>query len=210
MVAVLNGVRLVEVGDRVLVANSKRKRGFEPHTVELWSMLAYRGKVMIDAGAYTGFYSILAAKCGAGRVYAYEPNPSAAARMRENIGLNAVDGVTVRECALWSRASEQPLRGRTSLTSAGSLVSEGREIASVRTVRLDDEGIGKVYAIKIDVERSEVELLKGAMETIARCKPHILIEALDGTEMIDSLLCPLGYQGRTLDRGMHYYRVTAK
>lgn len=207
MAAVLSGVKLIEQGDNVLVANRKRKRGFEPATTDLWRMLATRGKVMVDVGAYTGFYSILAALNGAKRTYAYEPNPLAASRISSNVGLNRVSGIDIRIKALSDSNGIAELRGKPSLTSGGSIVSDGPVIAHVPTVRLDDEGVGRIYAIKIDVERAETQVLSGSIETLREYKPHVLVEALSGCAELDEILCPLGYKGRTLDRGMYYYRV---
>lgn len=207
LVETLDSVRLVVSGDAVLAANRKRKHGFEPHTRKLWRMLASRGKAMVDVGAYTGFYSILGATSGASSVYAFEPNPVAVKRLVRNLVNNRCDNVDVVPNALGSVNSVDYLRGRGELTSAASFAGVEPVIAQVVTRRLDDEGLGRVYAIKIDVERAEAGVIRGALETLREYRPHLLIECLRDTREIDSLLCPLGYRGRTLDRGMYYYRA---
>lgn len=207
MAQVLSGVSLIEDGDQVLVANRFRKSGFEPQTIALWTMLAKRGKSMIDAGAYTGFYSILAMRNGASGVIAYEPNPKAAQRFRENVIANCASGIDIRERALSDTRERVALHGKPSLTSAGSIVGNAPVIGYVNTCRLDDENVGRVYAMKIDVERAEPQVLRGAAETLREYTPHLLIEALDGVEEIESIIGPMGYTGRKLDVGMYYYRV---
>ena len=53
--------------------------------------------------------------------------------------------------------------------------------------------------VKIDVEGAEVAVIKGGLDTIARCKPKLLIENHEGYRPgvrveIDRLLLPLGYK----------------
>lgn len=204
MVEVLSGVKLVRERDAVLLANSRRKKGFEPKSIRLWSELSSCGGLVVDAGAYTGFYSILASLSGA-RVVAYEPNAVAVARMKENIEINGVKRIVIRRRALSDRDGDASLYGRAPMSSAGNIVSGDNRLGSVRTCRLDGEGLSGVAAIKIDVERSELALLRGAMQTIESQRPHILIEALDGADDIDSILLPLRYSRSKLDAGMYHY-----
>lgn len=60
--------------------------------------------------------------------------------------------------------------------------------------RLDDVYHGTPSVIKLDVERHELEVLKGAWETIAVHRPAMYIEILDpANDEIVNLLKPLGY-----------------
>src|SRR5699024_817160 len=158
----LDGVRLVASGDAVLAANRKRKHGFEPHARALWRTLAERGKVMADVGAYTGFYSILGAVAGASSVYAFEPNPSAIKRLVRNLVINRCENVDVVPHAMGSVNDVDYLRGRGPLRCAASLSGVEPVLAQGVTRRLDDEGLGRVYAIKMDVERAEADVIRGA------------------------------------------------
>jgi hypothetical protein len=49
---------------------------------------------------------------------------------------------------------------------------------TVDTLALDDLGIEQLAAMKVDVERGEPLVLKGARETLKRCRPELLIEVL--------------------------------
>jgi FkbM family methyltransferase len=71
---------------------------------------------------------------------------------------------------------------------------------SVPLVRLDDLGLTDVTAMKIDTEGSELELLRGAMETIRRWGPSLSIEIeerhrIGSTRSVPELLRGLGYEG---------------
>ena len=50
----------------------------------------------------------------------------------------------------------------------------------VKVVRLDDEGLGNVGFMKIDVEGHEYEVIDGARALLARCRPNLLVEILEG------------------------------
>jgi hypothetical protein len=49
----------------------------------------------------------------------------------------------------------------------------------VPVVTVDLLDLHNVTAMKIDVERSEPQVLAGARKTIERCKPAIILEVLD-------------------------------
>jgi hypothetical protein len=58
---------------------------------------------------------------------------------------------------------------------------------------LDDFGFQECSFLKIDVEGHEVEVLQGAIETIARTRPRILIEVRGkNLATVDSLLADNG------------------
>lgn len=208
MFEVLDGVKLIADGDNVLSAEGRRSMGFEPVSRRLWKELACKGGTFVDAGAYTGFYSILAAVNGAARVHAFEANPIVVPRLLANLGLNEVGQVVVHPHALARLSGRRiDIKGKTGLNSAASLIGEGPAIASASTLSLDDVGLAELAAIKIDVERSELDMLKGGESTIRRCRPHILIELLDDIGPVDALLREWGYVGETTDAHMYHYHV---
>ena len=65
----------------------------------------------------------------------------------------------------------------------------------VRLEKLDDVYHGTPSVIKLDVERHELEVLKGAWRTITTHRPSMYIEILDpSNDEIVNLLKPLGYE----------------
>ena len=78
----------------------------------------------------------------------------------------------------------------------------------VRLERLDDVYSGVPSVIKLDVERHELEVIKGAWKTITTHKPAMYIEILDPkNDDIVKLLTPLGYC--MYDRPEHNYLFIA-
>ena len=61
---------------------------------------------------------------------------------------------------------------------------------------LDDVVAGdrRVAAIQLDVEGHEQAALEGAMRTIERCRPLIVLETLPEAQWVEQHLAPLGYR----------------
>lgn len=204
----LDGVKLIAQEDNVLAAQKKRSMGFEPVSRALWAYLAKRGGTVVDAGAYTGFYSILAALNGAARVHAFEANPQIVPRLLANLALNDIGNVHLHPHAITRESGRRiAIRGKGGLTSSGSLFGEGDVIATASTLTLDDLGLRELSLMKIDVERAERDVLAGGQETIRRFKPHLVIELLDDIGPVDELLRGWGYIGEKTDKDMFHYHA---
>jgi FkbM family methyltransferase len=70
----------------------------------------------------------------------------------------------------------------------------------VPTLPLDSLALADVTAMKIDVEGAEQQALRGALETLRRCRPILSIEIEErhrtgSTRAVPALLRPLGYRG---------------
>jgi FkbM family methyltransferase len=78
----------------------------------------------------------------------------------------------------------------------------------VRALRLDGLGFPRVDFLKVDVEGMELEVLDGAREMIARCRPYMLIEHIKtDKEALTALLVASGY--RTWTTGMNTLALPA-
>lgn len=199
----IHGVHLIESQDMVLRHQRNTRKPFEAESITAWRAAAEAGGVMLDIGAYTGLYSLVAAQAGATAI-ALEPNPAVFARLMENIAANGVS-VDARNLAASDRYGVMALQAnpRVPLTSGGRLVpGEG-----VQVVTIDGLGLSGVGAIKIDTEGHECAVLRGAMATIERDKPMIITEALAGDAFLDQceLLEPLGYWWESLDEWNHLW-----
>lgn len=161
------------------------------------------GELALDVGCNLGAYTYELSRL-TGRVVAFEPNPMLA----DLVARLGLPGVEVRQVALSSRDGMAELlvptgsggRGLASLRSdtvAGRMV----EKVAVPTRRLDGLALQPVAFIKIDVEGYEEEVLAGAMQTIARDRPKLLMEIEErhnpgGLARIRARLEAIGYSGR--------------
>lgn len=133
---------------------------------------------VVDIGAHIGLYAVLAAeKVGnAGRVIAVEPAPKNYQRLRENILINNFSNVTGINMALSDHTGLEKLY-IASLSICNSLNPDvvpsqksATSYVEVKVGTLDDllknVNIKKIDVLKIDAEGAELQILKGAQETL--------------------------------------------
>lgn len=173
----------------------RRSQGpYEPRLLEDIYQRCHRGGTAVDVGAHVGNHALwMAAVCGM-TVHAFEPMKANTDRLKRNAGLNPRARIIVRPVALGARvgrastaASAQDVDwGRASLDSSGGPIK-------VRT--LDAFKLQDVRVIKVDVEGMEPQVITGAADTIARCRPLVYAEAPDedARGAIDEILTLMGY-----------------
>lgn len=167
------------------------------------------GGVFVDVGANQGDFTLLAASLvgPAGRVVAFEPDPDNVAALRENLRLNGFANVEVRAVALADEAGSATLHrsaisGWHSLNEGGN--TGGRPPITVALERLDDLGLTRLDVLKIDVEGAENAVIRGAMNTLHRCRPVVLLDThpMLGADIpaLDAIFLALGYATWESDR----------
>lgn len=134
------------------------------------------GDFVIDCGANMGFTTIYFAQCVGpeGRVVAFEPLSANVRDIHQNIELNRLQNVDVRETAVGSQNGTVTIAD----TPNGVLTSDNDawRLISVPVVRLDDAiSLGKPTFLKIDVEGYELDVLNGAQRILAN-DPKLDIE----------------------------------
>ena len=97
---------VVEAGNPRELSRIKAYVRKEPDTVEWINAHVQPGNVFYDIGANVGLYSILAAKClaGRGRVYSFEPESQNYASLNRNVYLNGLSDSIVTLCVAVSDA----------------------------------------------------------------------------------------------------------
>lgn len=156
----------------------------------LLGAVRHRPGVVIDVGANTGVYSLLAASVRGAVVHAFEPYGLVAAMLRENVHLNGFDRrVRVVEAA----ASDvdgtidlyvPPSIGVVETSASTDPEFKGGDLQRVQVpaVRLDaywrSVGSPDVTLVKVDVEGAEPRALRGARQVLGTCRPWVLVEIL--------------------------------
>lgn len=171
-------VKLIEEGDRIC-GHIRSGHFFEPQTLAMWGIMCMKGGTVIDVGGYTGLFSIAAAKMGC-RVITIEPMPLNAARILENCRLNGVtielhQSVASDKIGYVELAYNPRVEG---LTSGASLVRKSGPKLMVQSLTIDSLHVNPT-AMKIDVERGESLVLRGAQATLFQSQPELLVEVLD-------------------------------
>jgi FkbM family methyltransferase len=181
--------------------------GYEPETTPLFFRLAQEASVVLDVGAFVGFYAVLAGLANRrARVFAFEPMPHSAGRLRRHLELNGLENAEAVQAAVSSSDGEAELFHTGELPSSTSLVrgfmDSAPEVraASVPTVALDSflghREVGPVSLVKLDIETGEPDAIRGALRTLERDQPTLFCEVLSdavGAELRE-LLGPLGYR----------------
>ncbi|MCC6469172.1 MAG: FkbM family methyltransferase [Alphaproteobacteria bacterium] len=166
----------------------------------------------VDAGANKGVYTYFLAR-HARHCFAYEPNPKIHAILdRACRGANA----TVAHAALSNQPGRArlmiPIRGgrisnQTASLRADLVAKQDHLAVEVEARRLDDEPVGDVGFIKIDVEGFERAVIEGARATIERCRPTLLVEIEEKNtgeppEAVIAWIESLGYRALCMRAGV--------
>lgn len=214
----IGDVQLARHRDRIAMFIESGRGPFEPDTLAHWRTICLAdgpSSCVLDVGAYTGLFSIVAAKAGC-EVIAVEPHEKALHRMRHNLRHNGVqDDVVVVEAAASAFRGDGRLEiGGTERLGISS-TSKLREGEGVTVCTLDDIvraiATAPVRAIKIDVEGHELAALTGATEILERDHPALLIEVDSGSggdreAEVTAFLSTFGYQeGARLDGRNRFY-----
>jgi len=138
-----------------------------------------RGNVVLDGGANLGLFSLFAAACGASLIFAVEPNKESCVFLKRNMCANAPDTrLSTIEKALWDVACSDGdrLHLRAGKHAAGSRIVSSTTSHSykVESTTIDSLGIEPDF-IKLDTEGCEMRILRGAVNTIRRCRPRLSI-----------------------------------
>lgn len=197
------GMAAVELldDDRICLG-IKAKGTFEPNTLQLWSEICRDGGTVIDVGAYSGLFSIAAEKLGAHAI-AVEPLPEMQKRFLRNCANNGVSPRLIKAAACNSdREVRLGFNHLVPLTSGASLSRKSGGSLMVKALRLDKlMSDVPIKAIKIDVERCEIDTLKGAMKLLKKDRPKLIVETLEqeAAEAVTVLLKDLYHPVHLLD-----------
>ena len=150
-------------------------KGFQVEHLERALTHVTRFRTAIDGGAHIGTWSCAMAE-RFDRVIAFEPAPDTWACLVRNIADH--DNIEAMNYALGNAAKMVSVGDDASRpgNTGARFVREGN---SVPMVRIDDMALADVDLLKLDVEGHEYFALQGATETIARCRPVVIIEEKD-------------------------------
>ncbi|HMA35331.1 MAG TPA: FkbM family methyltransferase [Chloroflexia bacterium] len=180
-------------------------QSMEPETIGPFYQLARQAHVVLDIGANTGIFALVA--CAANphsKVIAFEPVPRVYQKLVANIHANGWEGrcatymVAVAE-AIGSTQFHVPL---TDIPTSASLNVQGFRShpgtlidVPVTTIDTMCAGVGRVDLVKIDVEGFEDKVLAGMQRVLAESAPAIVVECNgDGPfAAVDATLRRLGY-----------------
>lgn len=163
------------------------------------------GDVFYDLGANAGFYAVIAAReVGSdGHVYAFEPTPELADRVRYNADINGFENLTVVEAAVCNQNGQIEFGSEGFDVKNSINLADSENTIEVRAITLDEWAKAQrpPDLIMIDIEGAELDALRGAIALIREHRPIMMVEVhwlgQEFLDFFDEELKPLGYEGTT-------------
>ncbi len=139
-------------------------------------------ETFLDVGAHVGSWAQhFALKCK--QVHAFEPQRTTYERLLEGVQRAKLRNVTCHDVALGGQGDVD--LHVVSVDGGGSTLRHRQELGAVlgvervRCAQIDDFEFENVGLIKIDAEGFEIDILRGAANTLEKHRPTLLLEAWD-------------------------------
>lgn len=140
----------------------------------LYDFINDEGEIFVDAGCYNGMTSIQCEEfMKLRKVYAFEPGRENYALCKSNLQKLHCE-FELFPCATWSRKADLHFQENSSEGYSNSVSDHGGIMISADSIDSKLTGREATF-IKMDVEGSELESLKGAIQTITNYKPKLAI-----------------------------------
>jgi FkbM family methyltransferase len=134
------------------------------------------GDIVYDCGACEGFFARLALEKGAKLVVCFEPSQFMAACLKRTFSREIAEGrVIIHELALSSVAGRAPFSQTLGEAFTGKLMESGVDSVELTTLdALAGKGAPPDF-IKMDLEGTEYEALRGGVTTLAQGHPKLAV-----------------------------------
>ncbi len=165
----------------------------DPKTVETFLSWLKPNTVFYDLGANAGYYALLANRfISNGRIYSFEPSPAAQDIFQQHVKRNHafISNNNIRLLPYALSDSEKQVEfsnnpeqqdGNTYITGS-SVFNKAEHFLTIPCYSIDgllQLNYDKPDIIKIDVEGAEYDVLKGAVDTLKKYRPNILLATHD-------------------------------
>ncbi|HEY8574101.1 FkbM family methyltransferase [Phenylobacterium sp.] len=198
----VHGPMLALRGDQYVTRSLEVYGEFSGLEQRLFEQVVKPGMTVVEVGANIGAHTVpLARACAPGTLYVFEPQQRVFQILCANLALNDIRNVV----ALPEASGAEPghvvvpeVDYGSDFNFGGLPVFKAKAGAPGRLTRLtpvDSLGLESCGFLKIDVEGFEPDVLRGARETILRCRPVLYVEndrEANQQEVI-SLIDELGY-----------------
>ena len=167
---------------------------YEPLETELVKNEIKKDNVVLDIGAFIGYYTLIFAKLvgDQGKVFAFEPDSKSFDLLKKNVQLNGYKNVILEQKAV-SNKNEKKIE--------------------VENICLDDyfkDYDGKIDFIKIDIEGAEKLALDGMSTLLHKNKDIKLMTEFHPVELKKSTVEPSDYLKTLNDYGFKIYHINNK
>ena len=148
------------------------------------------GDIVIDCGAHVGFFVRAALKAGAGIVVAIEIAPANLTCLKRNLSTEINSGkVIIYEKGVWDKDDYLYLNLNDDNSGGDSIVFKGNRSTKVALTTIDkivkELRLQRVDFVKMDIEGSEQNALKGAAKTLKEFKPKVSVAVYHKKDDLD-------------------------
>ena len=201
---------------------------YEPYMFEflIRNNIQTAGRSIIDIGANNGSFAVDFAHLvgDKGNVYSFEPQRIIFYQLCGNVFMNGIDNVHCYNLAIGNSDTDIQVQkpnyfqnGNVNFGDVKVGKVEGESV-SVQQRRLDYFYFNDVVFIKIDVQGYELNVIKGAENTIRKHRPYLFVEFEDdllqeaGTseKELQEKIESLGYVVKRFQEGMPYQTTSGK
>lgn len=157
----------------------------EPHFQTLVNLLLDEKSNCLDLGANLGSHTLrLARCCPKGVIYSFEPQSLVFQCLTLNIFLNNLSNVVTFNLAVDTVTGEEVnieafLTSVQEINTGYSRITKQHSNSKSLTISLDDLSFPKLDFIKMDIQGSELNALKGMKNLVLRDRPIIFFEVED-------------------------------
>ena len=157
---------------------------YEPEIFFIISQLTSSNSVFVDIGANVGFLSIFVASIGVNEIISFEPNPKSFDLLKKNLELNSHLRTKVKEFdfalsnSIGDSVFYQDLTNPAASSYRRLFSDHNYSEIIIHEKTLDSLDLELVDLIKIDIEGRELFAIEGAIQTIKKFKPILIVEML--------------------------------
>lgn len=182
----------IEEQDKCAVNKAVSKgRIWEPKLIKMYTQHINKDSIVLDIGAHLGTHTIPFSLLSR-HVYAFEPQKKIHDLLENTIEDNNIDNITLFNNIV-ADIDGQELDFNNTDTGRASIWSYRPYLngytTKEKTITIDSLDLPKVDFMKVDTEKTEWLVLKGAKETIIKYKPIILLETFKNKTNLNKLNC---------------------
>jgi FkbM family methyltransferase len=174
----------VNINTRFKVERIMWSDAFEPALIRLLQRTTKPDWVAFDVGANVGAVSLAFARFigPEGRIHAFEPGPPNLERLRANLALNPSLAATINVHAAGLGDTPGVFRWQEEEGNPGNAMLGSSGTHTVPVITLDDfvsqQALTRLDFIKVDVEGMELNVFRGAKQTLQKLRPVLYFETL--------------------------------
>lgn len=180
-----HGLMLYFKNDRYIGQALDSYGEYSESETSLFREIVSPGDIVVEAGANIGTHTLFLARAVGtkGFVHAFEPQRQIHQVLCANLALNEIANVKTYQAGLGSAVGQIDawvpdftVENNMGGIPLGHVDEEDCPHEVVDVFTLDGLGLQRLDLLKVDVEGMEKDVLLGARETIARCRPILYVE----------------------------------